>query len=224
MPSDDEITSEVQAALDDHPELKTATITVGVNKGVVTIGGFVQTLNQKWIAEDIVKRVEGVNAIVDDIEVRLPGIDKRPHPEILADLLTALGLEFGDDVDDIKVSVQNGAVTLDGQVGKKSQRQRASEIAARVRGVVAVSNELEVRVLPREVALRRKIEDTFRRNAEIDANNILVEVGDGRVLLSGTVRSWAERQEAEHIAWQTPGVQVVENRIVITLTRQGVSP
>jgi osmotically-inducible protein OsmY len=224
MTSSEAIRTEIQAALDKHPELKSATISIAAKKGVVTIGGFVQTLNQKWIVEDVVKSVEGITAIVNEIEVRLPGIDKRPDTEIANDILTVLGLELGDAVEGVKVAVENGAVSLEGQVASKSQRLRASELAAQVRGVVAVSNDLEELRVPTDVTLKRRIEDTFRRSAEIDANNILVDANEGHVVLSGAVRSWAEREEAEQVAKQMPGVHVVENHIVITLTRQGVSP
>lgn len=149
-------------------------------------------------------------AIVNEIEVRLPGIDKRPDPEIASDLAAVLALEFGAVADGIRISVQNGAVTLEGQVASKSQRLRASELASQMRDVIAVNNDLELDPASTETALRRRIEAAFRRSAEIDANNIEVEADDDRIVLSGAVRSWAERQEAEHVARQTPGVQVVE--------------
>ncbi|MDC9822657.1 BON domain-containing protein [Devosia sp. ZB163] len=223
MPSDEAITSQIQAALDERPELRSATISIAAREGVVTIGGVVERLDQKWLAESIVKGVEGVGVIVNEIEVRLPGMDRRPDPEIASDLAAVLALEFGDVADGIRISVQNGAVTLEGQVASKSQRLRASELASQVRDVIAVNNNLEVGAASAETALRRRIEDAFRRIAETDAKSIEIEADDDRIVLSGRVRSWAERQEAEHVAWQTPGVQVVENRIVITSTRQGVS-
>jgi osmotically-inducible protein OsmY len=224
MPSDDAIKSEIQAALDRHPELMPATITLAVKNGVATIGGFVQTLNQKWIVKDILENAEGVSAIVDELELRLPAVDRRPDPEIANAIATALGLELGNAADNIRISVQNGTVTLEGVVESRSQRRRASEIAARTRDVIAVSNELEVHPGPAGITVKRRIEDTFRRNAEIDANNIEVETVDGRVVLSGAVRSWVERQEAEQVARQTPGVSAVENHIVVAVGRLGASP
>jgi osmotically-inducible protein OsmY len=223
MKSDEAIRSDIQAAIGERPEFRSNPIAIAVREGVVTIGGFVQTLNQKWAAEEIAKSVPGVIAVVDEIEVRLPGIDGRPDPEIAQDILTALDIELGDVVDGIKVSVENGAVTLEGEVQGQRQRDRARELAALVRGVVAVNSNLKVRPGPTGVSLKRKIKDIFHHNAEIDANNILIDADGGRIVLSGTVRSWAEREEAERVARHTPGVSAVENHIVIAVSREGAS-
>lgn len=224
MTPDQEIRSEIRAAIDEHPELKSVTVTIAVKDGVATIGGFVRTLNQKWLAEEIASRVPGVEALVDDIEIALPGVDSRSDTEIAEDLSTALAFELEDAADSIKVSVEHGAVTLDGWVGGELQRDRAEEIAARVRGVVEVKVDLETRASPVGVAVKKKIEDRFLRDARTDANGILVETDGERVVLTGAVRSWADREAADQVARETAGVNFVENRIVITVNRQGVSP
>lgn len=224
MPSDDAIRSEIQASLKKHAELSSATIAISATEGVVTIGGFVESLNQKWIVEEIVARVQGVRATVDTIQVGLPSVDIRPDPDIAADVLTALAFELGDRADCIKVSVERGAVTLEGWVEGELQQDRAKEIATRVRGVVEVKVDLETHLSSTGFGVKRKIEDTFLRNAERDANSILVETDGARVVLTGSVRSWADRETADQVARQTPGVTFVENRIVITVIRQGALP
>ena len=224
MPSDEVITTRIQSAFDGHPDLRSTTITLSAREGLVTIGGMVERPYQKWIAENLVKDVDGVTVIVNEIEVRLPGLDGRPDSAIASELVEVFALEFGHVADGIKISVQNGAVTLDGQVGNKSQWRRAAEIASQIRDVIAVRNELEVDPASPETAVKLRIEEAFRRIAQIDAGNIEVEADGNRLVLSGTVRSWAERQEAEHVARQTPGMKLVENRIVISSPRQEVSP
>jgi osmotically-inducible protein OsmY len=223
MATDEAIRNDIQAAIDKRPELRSTPIALTVKEGVVTIGGFVPTLNQKWIVEEIVKNIAGINAIVDELEVRLPGTDHRPDSEIAHAVLTALDIEFGNVVEGIKVSVEEGAVTLEGEVEDQMQHDRARELAALVRGVVAVTNDLKVRPGPTGVNLKGRIKEAFRHKAETDANNILVDADGGRIELSGTVSSWAEREEAELVARHTPGVTAVENRIVIAVSRQGAS-
>jgi osmotically-inducible protein OsmY len=112
--------------------------------------------------------------------------------------------------------VKNGWLTLEGDVEWNYQRERAEEAVRRVRGIKGIINSIEVkpRVAPMEI--RRKIEEALRRAAEVDASHVTVETNGGEVILRGTVRSWAERQDAERAAWSAPGVTKVDNRIIVS--------
>jgi osmotically-inducible protein OsmY len=191
-------------------------IAVTVNNGVVTLAGFVRSYVQKYQAEAAAKRVAGVVGVANDLEVRLPGIDERPDPEIARDAIARIKNELPYSWEKIRVIVKNGWLTLEGDVEWNYQRQRAEEAVRRVRGVKGITNSIEVkpRVAPTEI--RRKIEEALRRAAELDASRITVETTGNEVILRGTVRSWAERQEAERAAWSAPGVAKVDNRIIVS--------
>lgn len=216
MRSDSDIKRDVEDELRWDPDIDATDIGVAVNKGVVTLTGFVRSYSEKWEAEVAAKRVSGVLGVANDIEVRLPGSDERPDPDIARDAVTQLRVYLPDAAEHLKVIVKNGWVTLEGEVEWNYQRERAESAVRWLRGVKGVSNwiKLKPRFSPTEV--KRKIEEAFRRNAEIDADHIVVESTNGTVVLKGTVRSRAEREEAERAAWAAPGVTKVENRIVVS--------
>ena len=216
MRSDSDIRRDVEGELRWDPDIDATDIAVTVNNGVVTLAGFVRSFMQKYQAEADAKRVAGVVAVANDIEIRLPGVGERPDPEIARDAIQRIKSELPFAWDKIRVVVKSGWVTLEGEVEWNYQRGRAEAAVRRVRGLKGVTNSIEVKphVAPSEI--RRKIEDALRRAAEIDASRITVETVGSEVILRGTVRSWAERQEAERAAWSAPGVARVDNRIIIS--------
>ena len=217
MRSDSDIKRDVEAELQSDPSIDATDIAVAVKNGVVTLSGFVPKFMDKLEAEAAAKRVAGVVGLANDLEVRLPLSDKRPDPEIARDAVAAVKTQLPFSWQQIKVIVDKGWVTLEGQVEWNYQRVDAERAVRRVKGVTGVINTilLKPRVEPSEI--KRKIEEAFRRSAEIDASRITVETNGGEVVLRGTVRSWAERQEAERAAWKAPGVTRVVNQIAIAV-------
>lgn len=216
MRTDSQIKTDVEAELKWDPDIDATDIAVAVKSGVVTLTGFVRSYAQKYQAERTVKRVAGVVGVANDIEVRLPSSNERPDPEIARDAVAALKNELPYSSENMKVIVKDGWLTLEGSAEWNYQRTRAEDAVRRVKGVRGVINmiALKPRVTPSEI--KSKIEDAFRRSAQVDAQRITVEANGGEVTLKGTVRSWAERQEAERAAWRAPGVVKVDNRIVVS--------
>jgi osmotically-inducible protein OsmY len=216
MRADEDIKRDVEAELRWDKDIDSTDIAVAVKDGVVTLTGFVRSYTQKYEAERAAKRVAGVLAVANDLEVRLPVIHQKPDPEIAREVVEEIKSELPYSHSMIKAIVNNGWVTLEGDVEWNYQKERAEAAARRVRGVKGITNFIMIkpRVEPEDV--KQKIEEAFKRNAEVDANNIQVETHGSEVILKGTVRSWAERQEAERVAWLAPGVRKVENRITIS--------
>jgi osmotically-inducible protein OsmY len=216
MRPDRDIKRDVEDELRWDPDIDATDIAVTVNNAIVTLTGFVRSYMQEYEAERDAKRVAGVVGVVNDLEVRLPDVDDRPDPEIARDAIAKIKSELPYSWEKIRVVVSKGCLTLEGEVEWNYQRERAEASVRRVRGVRGITNSIEVkpRVAPTEI--RRKIEDALRRAAEVDASNITVEANGSEVVLRGTVRSWAEREEAERVVWSAPGVTKVDNRITIS--------
>jgi osmotically-inducible protein OsmY len=200
MGTDSEITKHVEEQLRWDPHVDATDVAVAVHRGVVTLTGFVRSCMQKTQAERDAKRVAGVMAVANDIEVRLPYINKRPDPEIACDAVQSLQNELPYSSQFVKVTVKDGSLTLEGALEWNYQRERAEKAVRAVRDVIGVTDDIMRK--PRVAAsdIKRKIEDALKRSAELDASGISVKAMSSKVTLRGSVRSWAERTEAERAA------------------------
>ena len=214
--TDELIQRDVLAELKWEPRVRPNEIGVAVKDGVVTLTGWVDSYTKKWAAEEAAHRVRGVKAVANDIEVRLPGDAERTDADIAAAAVRALEWHAGVPSDQIDITVSKGWVTLKGEVEWQFQRAEAERVVRNLMGVKAVTNLITVKPRLTPSGLKEKIEDALLRSAKTDAERITVEVQGNKVILRGTVRALAEREEAERVAWSAPGVAAVENRIAIS--------
>jgi osmotically-inducible protein OsmY len=189
---------------------------VSVKTGVVTLTGRVESYTKKWAAEDAALRVRGVRAVANEIEVKLPFDDQRTDADIAAAAASALKWDAFIPSDKVQATVSKGWITLKGAVDWQFQKEAAEREVRNLKGVLGVTNLLTVapRVKPSDV--KKKIEEALVRSVKTDAKSIDVDVQGSKVVLKGTVHSYAEKKEAEHAAWQAPGITMVEDEISVT--------
>lgn len=215
MKTDIEIQKDVIAQLNWEPILNASEIGVAVKEGVVTLSGIVDTYTKKMIAEKAAKKISGVKAVALDIQVGVSPIFKKTDSEIAATVLNALRLHTAVQEDRIKIKVEDGVVTLEGEVEWEYQREAAEDSTENLPGVRDVLNYIIVK--PKALAgdLEEKIGAAFHRSATIDAQKVNVEIIGSKVILTGTVRSMAEKEDAEDAVWAAPGIITVENKLQI---------
>lgn len=221
--TDNDIEKMVETELKWEPALDETDIAVKAKDGVVTLAGFTKSYMDKYHAEKAAKRVLGVKAVANDIQVKFPGGTDRADPEIARDAVAALKRDLPVTSEKLKAIVQNGWVTLEGDVEWDYARRMAESAVRPIKGVKGVTNSIHIKPKVSAYDLKLKIENAFRRSAEIDAHNITVETDGGTVTLRGKVRSYAEMTEAGRTAWRAPGVTEVRNLIQVdpSLQRTG---
>lgn len=202
--------------LEFEPSIDASDIGVAVEDGIVTLSGHVANYAQKTTVERVVSRVKGVKGIAEEIEVRYPGTISTSDDEIAKRAVAMLKWSTVVPADKVQVKVQKGWVTLNGTLDWNYQKIGAADAVRNLDGVTGISNLIELRPRISSLDVKKHIEEALKRNAEVEAQGIRVNVAGNKVILEGSVKAWNERRVAEQAAWATPGVSVVDDRLTIS--------
>lgn len=214
---DSELRRRVIAELDWDPSIDNSAIGVAVKDGVVTLNGSVVSYAQKKDAERAVKRVAGVKAVAEDLQIKLPGSSARSDADLAHWVLGGLRFNVNVPYERIQIMVEDGWVTFEGEVDYQYQKVAAENAIKYVQGVKGFTDNIRVKPKVSTADVKAKIESAFARRAQLDANQIKVEAAESKVTLRGSVHSWDERQQAEQAAWAAPGVSKVDNYVTVSL-------
>jgi osmotically-inducible protein OsmY len=215
MKSNEDLQRDVQNAIKWEPLLHAAEIGVTAIGGVVTLTGTVDSYAKKLEAEDAAKKVAGVKALVEKIEIKFSSTWKKDDTEIANEVLNALKWNWEIPSEEIKVKVENGWVRLEGNVQWNYQREAAKKVVKNLAGVLGVTSDIKINIEAKDNIEKKDIQDALLRNWSINEQDIDVKVLGNKVTLNGTVDSWYQRDEAGRIAWNAPGVWAVENELVV---------
>ncbi len=213
--SDNQLQHDVEAELEWEPSVDHADIGVAVNDGVVTLSGYVKSYPEKVAAEKATRRVAGVKAIAEEIKVRYASDPKTADHEIAKRILDLFAWHVSIPKETVKLKVEHGWVTLTGTVDWFFQKDEAAKAAGRITGVLGISNLIDVKKLPVAADIKDRITAAFRRQANLDASGVTVITDGSTVRLGGMVKAWNERGVAERAAWAAPGVNKVEDDIIV---------
>jgi osmotically-inducible protein OsmY len=216
--SDADIQKDVINELKWEPSLRDDDIGVAVRDGVVTLAGFVDSYSDKWKAESVASKVKGVKAIANDLEVKIPSSSQRADPDIARAAIDALKWNISVPADRIKVKVEKGWITLEGNVDWYFQKEAAERAVRYLTGVKGVSNLVMVKPTPAPTDIKQRITSALQRGAQFDAERISVDIAGNKAILKGTVRSYAEYRDAERAARNAPGISEVENKLTVDPT------
>lgn len=215
MKTDLEIQQDVMNELKWQPFLKSANIGVAVKNGIVTLSGNVDNYSQKIEAEKAAKKVTGVKAIAEDIQIGVSPALEKTDIDIAESVMNALKWHAAVPEDRIKVKVENGIVTLDGEVEWEYQRTSAKKAVNNLLGVRNLVNLITIKPRLTAFDVRAKINEALHRTATVDAERVSIEVDDRKIILRGKVRSFAEKEDVEDAAWCAPGVSKVESHLEV---------
>ena len=216
MKTNEELQKDVQNAIKWEPLLHAAEIGVSVKDGVVTLTGIVDGYTKKTEAENAAKNVKGVKVVVEKIEVKYDlSYDKKDDNDIADEILNAYKWNWQVPNDKVKVKVEKGWVTLDGELNWNYQKTAAKDAVSKLMGVVGVVNNITIKSISKEAVEKEDIENALNRNWSLSSEEIYVHVSDHKVTLTGTVGSWYQKDEAARIAWNAHGVWMVDNELEI---------
>lgn len=215
MKTNEELQKDVQAALIWEPLLHSAEIGVITKDGIITLTGTVDSYSKKVQAENAAKRVVGVKAVVEKIHVHVGNRGLREDNEIATDVLDALELNSGILKERVKVKVEDGWVSLSGELPWNYQKDAAQEVVHYTSGVQGLTNEIIIKSIGNDRIEKKHVEEALIRNGSIDDEDMKVSVSGNKVTLSGTAYSLSQKEEAGRVAWNSPGVWEVENELSV---------
>ena len=217
MKKDAQLQKDVMDELRWDPRIRSEQIGINVREGVVTLTGVVPDYNQRRLAAKAVERVAGVRAVAQELSVKLPDAWQRSDTDLALAAVHALSWNVEVPDDKVKAKVEGGWITLEGEVDWHYQRAAAERAVRYLTGVMGVSNLITIKAHASPADVAAKIKAALHRSAEVDASHIQVIAADGKVTLTGTVRSWPERADAELAAWSASGVTAVDDQLHVTI-------